>query len=64
MLKTIEGRIPALKGKVKLHSQGKMGYIDQELKDLKSNNTLYDEIHELTGDVAKRDNNYQLVDFI
>ncbi|NMA44736.1 MAG: ABC-F family ATP-binding cassette domain-containing protein [Candidatus Diapherotrites archaeon] len=53
LLKTIEGRIPALKGKVKLHSQGKMGYIDQELKDLKSNNTLYDEIHELTGDVAK-----------
>ncbi len=53
LLKTIEGRLEPLSGKVELHSQGKMGYVDQELKDLKSDNTLFDEIHELTGDNAK-----------
>jgi ATP-binding cassette subfamily F protein 3 len=47
LLKTIEGRLPSLSGKVELHPQGRMGYVDQELKDLKSDNTLYEEIYSL-----------------
>ncbi|MFA6319597.1 MAG: ABC-F family ATP-binding cassette domain-containing protein [archaeon] len=47
LFKTIEGRLKPLSGKVLLHSQGKLGYVDQELKDLKMEGTLYDEIYEL-----------------
>ena len=53
LFKTIEGRLPPLSGKVLLHSQGKLGYVDQELKDLKVEGTLYDEIYSLLKDNAK-----------
>jgi ATP-binding cassette subfamily F protein 3 len=53
LFKTIEGRLPALSGKVILHSQGKLGYLDQELKDLTSHATLYDEIYSSLKDNYK-----------
>ncbi len=53
LLKTIEGRVKPLFGNIFIHPQGKIAYIDQELRDLKSNNTLFEEIYELTKDVGK-----------
>lgn len=53
LFKTIEGRILPLAGKVNLHSQAKIGYIDQELKDLKNDSTLYEEIYSLLQDNYK-----------
>ncbi len=53
LFKTIEGRTPALSGEVNLHSQGKLGYIDQELIDLTTHATLFDEINAVLKDVGK-----------
>ena len=50
LFKTIEGRLPPLSGKVRLHSQGRLGYVDQELKDLSNHATLYDEIYAIVKD--------------
>ena len=62
--KTIEGRIPALSGKVNLNSEGKLGYMDQELKDLKTNNTLYEEIYSILQDMGKTRQNLSMVGFV
>ncbi len=53
LFKTIEGRVPVLSGKVILDPQAKLGYVDQELKDLTIKATLYDEIYPLFKDYAK-----------
>ncbi|MBT4192304.1 MAG: ABC-F family ATP-binding cassette domain-containing protein [Candidatus Diapherotrites archaeon] len=53
LLKTIEGRVKKLHGEIDFDKQAKLGYIDQELKDLTSHNTLYEEIYEMTKDHAK-----------
>ncbi|MDD4251367.1 MAG: ABC-F family ATP-binding cassette domain-containing protein [Candidatus ainarchaeum sp.] len=53
LLKTIEGRVKKLSGEIMLDKQAKVGYVDQELKDLKSNSTLYDEIFALVKDHGK-----------
>ena len=53
LFKTIEGRVPSLSGKVILDPQAKLGYVDQELKDLTIKATLYDEIYPLFKDQAK-----------
>jgi ABC-type lipoprotein export system ATPase subunit len=47
LLKTIEGRVKPIKGKIILDPMAKLGYFDQELKDLKNSGTLYDEIYAL-----------------
>ncbi len=64
LFKTIEGRVKPLSGKVLLHSQGKLGYMDQELKDLSTHATLYEEIHELMKDNAKTRQQLSMVGFI
>ncbi|MDO8648110.1 MAG: ABC-F family ATP-binding cassette domain-containing protein [Candidatus Diapherotrites archaeon] len=64
LFKTIEGRVPALSGKVILDSQTKLGYADQELKDLKTENTLYDEIFLMLKDRAKTRQQLSMVGFI
>ena len=53
LFKTIEGRVPKISGEVILDPQAKLGYVDQELKDLPIKATLYDEIYSLFKDQAK-----------
>ena len=64
LFKTIEGRIPALSGEVVLDSQGKIGYADQELRDLSADSTLYDEIYFLLRDMAKTRRHLSMVGFV
>jgi len=64
LFKTIEGRLKPLGGKVILHSQGKLGYVDQELKDLTHNGTLYDEIYYLLKNNYKTRQHLSLGGFI
>ena len=64
LLKTIEGRVAAISGKVNLDSEAKLGYVDQELKDLAINATLYDEIYSLLKDCAKTRRQLSMVGFI
>jgi len=64
LFKTIEGRTPALSGKVIWDSQAKLGYVDQELKDLTTGATLYDEIYSLLEDRGKTRQNLSMVGFI
>jgi len=64
LFKTIEGRLPALGGKVNLNHEGKLGYVDQELKDLIAHNTLYDEIFALFKDKAKTRQHLSMVGFV
>ncbi len=64
LFKTIEGRIKAISGEVILDHQAKLGYVDQELKDLTSEATLYDEIHSMLKDMAKTRQNLSMMGFI
>ncbi|MFA5930924.1 MAG: ABC-F family ATP-binding cassette domain-containing protein [archaeon] len=64
LFKTIEGRLPPLAGKVNLDHEGKLGYVDQELKDLTVDGTLYDEIYVLFKDMAKTRQHLSMVGFI
>ena len=64
LFKTIEGRLPALGGTVLLHSQGRIGYVDQELMDLSTHTTLYDEINSFFEDNAKTRQHLSLGGFI
>ena len=64
LFKTIEGRVPAISGEVILDSQAKLGYVDQELKDLAINATLYDEIYSLLEDCAKTRQQLSMLGFI
>ena len=53
LFKTIEGRVPSISGKIIFDEYAKIGYADQELKDLTSSATVYDEIYGLLKDLAK-----------
>ncbi len=64
LFKTIEGRVPPLGGKAILDQQGKLGYVDQELKDLTAHSTLYDEIFAMLKDKAKTRQSLSMVGFI
>ncbi|MBI4210606.1 MAG: ABC-F family ATP-binding cassette domain-containing protein [Candidatus Diapherotrites archaeon] len=64
LFKTIEGRIPPIYGEVLLNSQGKVGYSDQELKDLTNNATLYDEINFMLKDMAKTRQHLSMAGFV
>jgi len=64
LFKTIEGRLPALSGKVILNQETKLGYVDQELQDLTNHATLYDEIYAMTKDVYKTRQNLSLGGFV
>jgi len=62
--KTIEGRVPKLYGEIIFDSHAKLGYADQELKDLTSDSTLYDEIYSLLKDHGKTRQNLSMVGFV
>jgi ATP-binding cassette subfamily F protein 3 len=47
-----------------LHSQGKIGYVDQELKDLNNDSTLYEEIYTLLQDNYKTRQHLSLGGFL
>ena len=64
LFKTIEGRLEPLSGKVILDSQAKIGYADQELKDLSTHSTLYDEIYFMLRDLAKTRQHLSMVGFL
>ncbi|MFH1391449.1 MAG: ABC-F family ATP-binding cassette domain-containing protein, partial [Candidatus Diapherotrites archaeon] len=64
LFKTIEGRIPQLFGELIFDSRAKIGYADQELKDLTSTATLYDEIHAKLKDMSKTRQNLSMMGFI
>ncbi len=64
LFKTIEGRVEPLSGEVIVHPQAKIGYADQELKDLTSDATLYDEIFALLKNLAETRRHLSMVGFI
>jgi ATP-binding cassette subfamily F protein 3 len=64
LFKTIEGRLPPLTGKVIMPTQVEVGYLDQELKDLTTEGTLYDEIYSLLKDNYKTRQQLSLGGFI
>ena len=64
LFKTIEGRVPSISGEVIWDSQAKLGYADQELKDLTTGATLYDEIHFLLKDLSKTRQHLSMMGFI
>ncbi|MDO8427915.1 MAG: ABC-F family ATP-binding cassette domain-containing protein [Candidatus Diapherotrites archaeon] len=64
LFKTLEGRLAPISGKVILNSQTKLGYVDQELKDLTVDGTLYDEIFALLKDEYKTRQQLSLGGFI
>lgn len=64
LFKTIEGRLKPLSGKVTFDHQAKLGYADQELKDLSTDRTLYDEIFAMLKDKAKTRQNLSMMDFV
>ena len=64
LLKTIEGRVKILAGKITLHEQGKLSYVDQELKDLTGDNTLFEEIHKIVGATGKTRQQLSLCGFV
>ena len=64
LFKTIEGRVPALSGEIILDSQAKLGYVDQELKDLSTEATLYDEIYPFFEDFAKTRQQLSMLGFV
>ena len=64
LFKTIEGRLKPISGEVIFDHQAKLGYADQELKDLASDATLYDEIHAKLKDMAKTRQNLSMMGFV
>jgi ATP-binding cassette subfamily F protein 3 len=63
LFKTLEGRVPSLSGKMIFDARAKIGYADQELKDLTGSATLYDEIFVLLKDMAKTRQQLSMVGF-
>lgn len=64
LMKTIEGRLEPLAGKVVLDIETRLAYADQELKDLSTDKTLYEEIFAMLKDQAKTRQNLSMVGFI
>ncbi len=62
--KTIEGRVPPISGEMIFDKRAKIGYVDQELKDLASSATLYEEIHHLLKDMAKTRQHLSMMGFV
>ncbi|MCR4369381.1 MAG: ATP-binding cassette domain-containing protein, partial [archaeon] len=63
-LKTIEGRVPKLSGELIFDERAKLGYADQELKDLTTDATLYEEINAQLRDVSKTRQNLSMMGFV
>jgi len=64
LFKTLEGRLAPLSGKIEVHSGAKLGYVDQELKDLTTNATLYEEINAVLKDNGKTRQHLSLGGFV
>ncbi|HLC93320.1 MAG TPA: ABC-F family ATP-binding cassette domain-containing protein [archaeon] len=64
LFKTIEGRLPALSGEVIFDSQAKLGYADQEMRDLSEDSTLYNEIYAMLKDLPKVRQSLSMVGFV
>ncbi len=64
LFKTIEGRLPALSGNVILNSEARLGYADQELKDLTTSSTLFDEIDAKLKDMPLTRQHLSMMGFI
>ena len=64
LLKTIESRVPAISGRIIPDSETKIGYADQELRDLSTEATLYEEIFSLLKDQAKTRQQLSMLGFI
>ncbi len=64
LFKTIEGRVPAIGGLVQLDEKTKIGYADQELKDLATSATLYEEIYPFFKDMALTRRHLSMVGFV
>lgn len=64
LFKTIEGRLKPLAGKIVLNHNAKIGYADQELRDLDSDNTLYDEIYAMLKDLSETRKHLSMLGFV
>lgn len=64
LFKTIEGRLPLISGKVIPDQDTRIGYADQELKDLTSDSTLYNEIYHLLKDQARTRQHLSMMGFV
>ena len=64
LFKTIEGRQPPLSGQIIWGTHAKIGYADQELKDLTTDATLYDEIYSMLKDMAQTRQHLSMMGFI
>ena len=62
--KTIEGRVPRISGELIFDARAKIGYVDQELKDLTTSATLYEEIHSMLKDMAKTRAHLSMMGFV
>ena len=58
------GRQPAISGEIVFDPQAKVGYADQELRDLTGSATLYEEIHALLKDLAKTRQHLSMMGFV
>jgi ATP-binding cassette subfamily F protein 3 len=64
LFKTIEGRVKPLSGRVNLDQDAKLGYMDQELKDLANHSTLHDEIYAMLKDEGRTRQSLSMVGFV
>ncbi|MFH0970478.1 MAG: ABC-F family ATP-binding cassette domain-containing protein [Candidatus Diapherotrites archaeon] len=63
LLKTIANKIYPLKGEINLASEAKIGYMDQDLKNLNEENTLYEEIFAMLQDKGVARQNLSMIGF-
>ncbi len=63
LMRTIEGKMPALEGEIELAGQVVLGYADQDLKGLNMENTMYEEIYEMVKDKAIARMNLGMIGF-
>lgn len=63
LLKTIAGKIPKLDGEIEFASEALIGYVDQDLKNLNHDKTLYEEIYALVPDKAITRSNLSMIGF-
>ena len=63
LLKTIAGKIAKLDGEIEFSSDAAIGYVDQDLKNLNMDKTLYEEIYEILKDKAATRANLSMIGF-
>jgi ATP-binding cassette subfamily F protein 3 len=63
LLKTIAGKIAKLDGEIEFSSEALIGYVDQDLKNLNGDKTLYEEIYALVPDKAIARANLSMIGF-